>query len=54
MVSINSILTGKVQNYLQHGPQKLENNINERQLMVIFFVQKKIRPGGILGPFGRR
>lgn len=30
MVAINSIFTRKVQNYLNHGPQKHQNAINER------------------------
>lgn len=27
-------------NYLQNGPQKLQNAVNERQLMVILIIQK--------------
>ena len=27
-------------NYLQDGPQKLQNAVNERQLMVILIIQK--------------
>ena len=32
---------GKTQNYLQHGPPKLQNAINKIQSMVIFIVQKE-------------
>ena len=32
---------GKTQNYLHHGPSKLQNAINEIQSMVIFIVQKE-------------
>ena len=41
MVLINSTFTGKTQNYLHHGPPKLQNAINEIQSMVIFIVQKE-------------
>ena len=33
------MFTGKTQNYLHHGPLKLENTINKIQSMVIFIVQ---------------
>ena len=32
---------GETQNYLHHGPPKLQNAINEIQSMVIFIVQKE-------------
>ena len=41
VVLINSTFTGKTQNYLHHGPPKLQNAINEIQSMVIFIVQKE-------------
>ena len=43
MVPINSTFIGKTQNYLHHGPPKLQNVINEIQSVVIFFVQKEYR-----------
>ena len=41
MVRINSMFIRKAQNYLHHGPPKLQNSINETQSMVIFIVQKE-------------
>ena len=41
MVSIKLALTGKVQNHHHDGPPKLQNAINELQLMAIFIVQKE-------------
>ena len=41
MVLINSMFTRKKQNYLHHGPPKLQNTINVVQSMVIFIVQKE-------------
>ena len=41
VVLINSTFTGKTQNYLHHGPPKLQNAINEIKSMVIFIVQKQ-------------
>ena len=32
---------GKTQNYLHHGPPKLQNAINQIQSMVIFIIQKE-------------
>ena len=37
----NSTFIGKTQNWLHHGPAKLQNAINEIQWMVIFIVQKE-------------
>ena len=34
MVPINSTFIGKTQNYLHHGPPKLQNAVNEIQSMV--------------------
>ena len=41
MVPINSTFIGKTQNYLHHGPPKLQNAINQIQSMVIFIIQKE-------------
>ena len=41
VVLINSTFTGKTQNYLHHGPPKLQNAINKIKSMVIFIVQKQ-------------
>ena len=41
MVPINSTFIGKTQNYLLHGPPKLQNAMNEIQSMVIFIIQKE-------------
>ena len=43
MALVNSTFIGKTQNYLHHGPPKLQNAINEIQSMVIFIVQKDYR-----------
>ena len=40
-VPINSLLIGKTQNYLHHGPPDLKNAISEIQSMVILINQKK-------------
>ena len=41
MVPINSMFIEKPQNYIRHGPPKLQNAINEIQLLVIFIIQKE-------------
>ena len=41
MVLINSTFFRKTQNYLHHGPRKLQNAVNKIQSMVIFIVQKE-------------
>ena len=41
MVPINSTFIGKTQNYLHHGPPKLQDAIIEIQSMVSFIVQKE-------------
>ena len=41
MVLINSTFIEKTQNYIHHGPPKLQNAINEIQSTVIFIVQKE-------------
>ena len=42
MVLTNFTFTGKTQNYLHHGPPKLQNAMNEIQSMVILITQKRI------------
>ena len=41
MIPINVPFIGKTQNYLHHGPPKLQNGINEIQSMVIFMIQNE-------------
>ena len=41
MIPINVPFIGKTQNYLHHGPPKLQNAINEIQSMVIFMIQNE-------------
>ena len=43
MVPINLTFAGKTKNYLHHGPPKLQNAINEIQLVEIVIVLKEFR-----------